>query len=159
MHRALGGAELLLHELAARLPAPVGNLHAARVVQQHRDDVLLRHRGADDQRWTEQAEEHERQRRHPQHGQDDAIAQPSLDANAPVGDGRGHHDRARQRRGDQRPGADVEAELALLEDDRPVAEECLKNGVKHGKLPFSKDGRPQNSTFEPQPFPGPRPET
>ena len=129
--RALGGAELLLDELAARLPAPVGDLHAARVVQQHRHDVLLRHRRADDERRPEEAEEDERQRRHAQHGQDDAIAQPSLAADAPVGDGGGHHDGARQHRRHQRTRADVEAELALLEDDRPIAEECLKNGVEH----------------------------
>ena len=54
---AIGGAELALHECGARLPVDIGNLHAARVVQQHADEVLLRHRGLDDQQRPEQADQ------------------------------------------------------------------------------------------------------
>ena len=59
---ALGRGELVAHELTARLTVPVRDLHAARIVQQHRDDILLIDCGADDERGTEQTEEDERER-------------------------------------------------------------------------------------------------
>ena len=70
--RTVGLAELLLDELGARLPVAIGNRHAARVVEQDAEEVLLRHRGLQDQRGPKQAEQqnghdpepqdHERQR-------------------------------------------------------------------------------------------------
>ena len=68
-------AELLPEELGARLVVvPVADLHAARVVDEYGDDVLLRDGGLDDQRGPEQTEDDERQRGHAKHGQDDAVA-------------------------------------------------------------------------------------
>ena len=54
---AVGGAELLLHVGAARLAVDVGDAHAARVVEQHADDVLVRHGGAQHQHRPEQAQQ------------------------------------------------------------------------------------------------------
>ena len=129
---AVGGAELVLHELAARLPGHIGNLHAARVVEQHGHDVLLVDGGAHDERRAEEAEEDERQRRQAQRGQDDAIPRTALgDLDAAVGeDGERRRD-GRQTGGEERRPGEVEAELALLEDDRAIGKERLKQGVKH----------------------------
>ena len=76
--RAVGAAELLLDEVAARLAVQIGDLHAARVVDQHAEEVLLRDRGVHDQRRPEQAEEDERERGEAQADEDDAIAQPAI---------------------------------------------------------------------------------
>ena len=99
----------------------------------HRDDVLLVHGGADDERGTEEAEEDQGQRKDPQRGQDDPVAHASfvhahalVRQDSPGGD---HPDE--QRRG-ERLRRQVEAELALLENERAVREKCLKNPVKHG---------------------------
>ncbi len=54
---AIVRAELALHERGARLAVDISNLHAARVVQQHADEVLLRHRGLDHQQRPEQADQ------------------------------------------------------------------------------------------------------
>ena len=58
-------------ELGSRLPAPVRNLHAPGIVDEHRHDVLLRHGGADDQRRPEEAEEDQRQRGHAKQREDE----------------------------------------------------------------------------------------
>ena len=121
---------------------PVANLHAPRVVEQHGDDVLLRDGGLDDQRGTEQAEHHQRQRGHAQRREDDAIARPAVDADAAVGeDGRAHDERS-DAGGYERRRRDVEAEFALLEDDRPIRKECLEKFFEHQQL---QDSRAQGS--------------
>ena len=60
-HRRLG-PELLAGDGAARLARLVGDLHAARVVDQHADEVLLRDGGANHEDRAEEAEEDQRQR-------------------------------------------------------------------------------------------------
>ena len=57
-HRAVG-REGRVDELATRLAVVIGDAHAARVVQQDAEEVLLRHRRAQNQDRPEQAEEHE----------------------------------------------------------------------------------------------------
>ena len=127
-----GGAELVLHVLAARLPGHVGNLHAGRVVEQHRDHVLLVHGGAHDQRGAEQAEEDDAEHRQAEDGQDDAIPGTALgDLDAAIGeDGERGRDGGQTGGEERRPG-EVEAKLSLLEDDRAIGKESLKQGVKH----------------------------
>jgi hypothetical protein len=66
--------ELLLHERAARLAVEVRDRHAARVVDQDAEKILLRHRRLEDQRGPEQAKEQDRQRREPQADEHDAVA-------------------------------------------------------------------------------------
>ena len=56
----LGRREVLLDERAARLAVDVGDLHAARVVDEHAEEVLLRDGRLDDEHGPEQAEEDER---------------------------------------------------------------------------------------------------
>ena len=133
---AVGKAELLFDEGASRLPAPVGNLHAPRIVQEHGHDVLLIDGSADDERGTEETEEDEGQRGHSKRREDDAIAQPAfVDPHAPVRqDGQCDHDRHDQRGGQGRRG-DVEAELTLLKDNRAIRKEGLEQRVQHRQAP------------------------
>ncbi len=93
--RAVGQTELLLDEGASRLPAPIGNLHAPRIVQEHGHDVLLIDGRPNDQRGTEETEEDEGQRGHAQRRQDDPVAQAAfVDPDPPVGqDGESDNDR------------------------------------------------------------------
>jgi hypothetical protein len=49
--------QLLLHERAARLAVAIGDRHAARVVDEDAEEVLLRHRRLEDQRRPEQADQ------------------------------------------------------------------------------------------------------
>ena len=126
----VGIAELLTHELRARLASPVRNLHAARVVHEHGHDVLLRHRGAHHERGPEETEEHQRQRGHAESRKDDLVAQtPLVHADATIGDDRDGADDGNGDRRHQGAVGDVEAELTLIEDDRPIREQGLKQGV------------------------------
>ena len=121
--RRVRPAELLLHEGAARLAVAIGNRHAARIVDQDADEILLRHRRLQDQRRPEQAEEQQRQRGEPQADERDAVA-PALDGcqaaigqqccdRHPGGRRNDQQDRARQP-----PG-----EVALLEHQWRVLEQ------------------------------------
>ena len=60
--RAFGPVELLLDERAARLAVAIGDRHAARIVDEHAEEILLRDRGLEDQRRPEQAEEQDGER-------------------------------------------------------------------------------------------------
>ena len=134
--RTVRKTELLLDESASRLPAPIGNLHAPRVVQENRHDVLLIDGRADDERGTEQTEEHEAQRGHSQRRQDDAIAQAAfVDPHPSVGqNGQSDNDRHDQR-GDEGRRRHVEAELTLLKDNRAIRKEGLEQRVQHRQAP------------------------
>ena len=71
----------------------IGNLHAARIVEQHGEKVLLRNRGLDDEHGPEQAQRHESDQRDAQAGEDEAVARPQLGA-APAIGGNRHDDRS-----------------------------------------------------------------
>jgi hypothetical protein len=89
--------------------------------------------GPDDERGTEEAEEDHGERQDPERGQHYSIAHTSfVDAHALIREDRpgGYH--TNQRRRGKRPGRQVEAERALLEDEWAVRKKCLKNPVKHG---------------------------
>ena len=58
--------QLLLHELAARLAVAVGDEHAARVVDQDAEEVLLRNGRLENQRRPDQTEQQHRDEREPQ---------------------------------------------------------------------------------------------
>ncbi len=91
---AVGGAELLLDVGAARLAVDVGDAHAARVVEQHADDVLVRHGGAQHEHRPEQAQEQHADEGRPQRGQHPAVSRGQAARRALVGqdrDGDGHH--------------------------------------------------------------------
>ena len=62
------------------LPVLVGDLHAARVVDQHADEVLLRHGGANHEHRPEEAEEDQGQRGDPQRGEDEPVPHGSAAA-------------------------------------------------------------------------------
>ena len=66
-------------------------------------------------------------------GQHDAVARASLvDAHAAIGQNRERDDGGDEQRGDERARRDVEAQLTLLKDDRPIREQRLKHGIRHG---------------------------
>ena len=57
--------KFVLHVIRARLAIHVRNLHAARIVQQHAEEILLGTGGAHDQQRAEQADQNNRQDREP----------------------------------------------------------------------------------------------
>ena len=112
--RRVRAVQLLLDERAARLAVAVGDRHAARVVDQDAEEVLLRDRRLQDQRRPEQAEEQDRQRREPQADEHDAVARAIGGRNAAIGQQREDGER-RHRRDDEQDGAgQTPGEIALL---------------------------------------------
>jgi len=105
----------------------VRDLHAAGIVEQHGDDILLIHGGTHDERRTEEAEQDEAKRGDAKRRQNDAIAQPAIPDPHPTvrEDGDNHHG-GNNDRGDKRGGRDVEAELALPKYHRPIREKRLE---------------------------------
>ena len=130
---AVGRAELVLDVGAARLAVQVGDAHAARVVEQHADDVLVRHGGAQHQHRPEQADEQQPDQRGAQRRQHDAVAGASGGA-ARAGSRRQPPPprRAPASTASQTPVGGGEAQLALVEDDPAHAEEELGQPVEHG---------------------------
>jgi hypothetical protein len=124
--RAIGRAELVGHELAARFPLAIGDPHAARVVYQDGDEILLRDGGAQDQDRPKQAEDRDPDRDQAEGDEHDAIAWGAVAFDAAI-----RHERRRGagRHGDheqRRRGGDREAKLSLFEDRGPVLEEERK---------------------------------
>ena len=73
--RRVGAAELIGHERAPRLAAVViGHLHAARVVDQDADEILLRHRDLEEQHRSQQREKHDKEETDADSEQHGAIA-------------------------------------------------------------------------------------
>jgi hypothetical protein len=98
-HRAVR-PERARHELAARLAVLIGHPHAARVVQQHAEEILLRHGGAQDEHRPEQAEEHDGDEAEPQRDQDGAIEQAGVARRPAVRENRDKRGSRRESRGD-----------------------------------------------------------
>ena len=122
--------EVAADELAARLALPIRDLHAARVVHQDAEEILLRDRRLEDQRGPEETEQDDGERGEAQGDEDGAVARRGA-ADAAVGDERvRRHDAGDENRGDHRPRR-AEHEVALLEDQRPVFEQESKESFKH----------------------------
>ena len=125
--RALRRPELLLNEVGPRFPVGVGDGHAARIVYQHAEEVLLRHGRSEDQERLEQAEQEHSHQTEAQAHQDETVAiGVAFPRHAPVSDqdaGRDDGDRdqpPRHRSGDREP------EIALVEDERRILKEEAK---------------------------------
>ena len=134
-----GRRELLTRERATRLAVPIRDLHTARIVDEHAEEVLLRHRRLDDQHRPEQAEEHEQQRRGANRREDDPMmsvgsstGRPGRSANV---DRDGSHDQIASATYDA--GRGNEPEFTLLENDRPVIEEQPKERIEQCSSPPS----------------------
>jgi hypothetical protein len=124
--------ELRPRERAPRLPADVRDLHAPRIVHQHADEVLLRHRRPHDQHRPEQADEHQPQRRHPdRHERDPVLPHPATRTRRPVGQQRGDDGGEDDEAGNVGTGWRREPELSLLKDHGPVVEQQLEDRVEH----------------------------
>ena len=111
---------------AARLAVAIRNRHAARIVDQHTEEILLRDRRLEHEHGPEQAEEHDGQRQQPQSDQHDAIAWAIRGRHAAVRQQReeGQHRRARGDQPDHARGAP--GEIALLKHERRVLEQEAK---------------------------------
>ena len=125
-------SEAAPHELAARLVLPIGDLHAARIVDDDREEILLRHGGLQDERRTEETKDDQRDDRDAQRCQRHAIATAcfrdgEIRERRIAGDcGNGENRQQHRTRHAQR-------EIALLEDDRAVFEEKLERRIEHRK--------------------------
>ena len=140
---ALSSGDVRRRELLPRRRSPrgcpftVGDLHAARIVDQHAEEVLLRHRrlttstGRNRQNSTSASVAIRMTS-----GRGDA-AHATPRTGGPVGQDRGGDRRDHQDGGDVRPGRRHEPELALLKDDRPVIEEQPKDRIEHVVSPVT----------------------
>jgi len=123
------GAEFGLHVVGPRLPVHVGDLHAARVVYQHAEEVLLGAGGADHQQRPEEADENNRQDREANGGQRDAIARAAA-ARSIGQDGQAYAQTNEQRR-HVRAGGGRKPVFALAKNDGRQFEEKPEDGVEH----------------------------
>ena len=128
---ALQQGPVLAERLASRtrsrgVPA-VGDAHAARVVEEHADEALLRHRGREHEPRPAQAEGDHGQGGRPGHGQDHAVGAPGRSARPRVAPDGGRHPGQQDDR--RRPGR-ADDEPPLLEDERAVLEEQLEDGLE-----------------------------
>ena len=123
-------AERLLDERTARLGAPVGNLHASRVVDEDGEEVLLRNGCLDHEDRAEQAEQHEGERRQAQDGQDDPVAHAPARRDRPIREHGRNNRRHGDRRGDVRTGGGCETKLPLLKNHRPIAEKEMEQRIQ-----------------------------
>ncbi len=109
----------------------IRDLHAAGIVQQHRDEVLLRHGGFHNQDRAEQTKDDKREERDPQAREHQTIAQPQLACDRPVGrngdSNGGYRKQCRRVRSARR----AEAKFALREDYGPVMKQQLEEAVEH----------------------------
>ncbi len=134
LHDRAFGRERRGDELAARFAVVVGHAHAARVVQQDAEKVLLRHCGAKDENGAEETEEHEAHETQPQSGQDRSVDPARITGRTPVGQDGGERRRRRQagRDIDRRP--ERQTQFTLLKDIGRIFEEKCKQRVEHGAL-------------------------
>ena len=128
---AVGRAELPAHELVARRLVAIGDLHAARVVDEDAEEVLLRHHRRQHEHRPEQAERQHAQRGDADDGQDGAVRRLAVPAHREI---RAQREVGRAGGGAERKQADPgrpERELALLEDQRAVLEQELEEWLEH----------------------------
>jgi len=123
--------ERALDRRGARLVAPVGDLHAARVVHQHADEVALRHRRRDDQRGAEQAERDQRERGAAERDEDGAVHGPRLALHARVRQSRERERGGGEHGGEPRQARRGQQDLAPLEQQRAVLEQELEERLAH----------------------------
>ena len=131
---AFGPVNCCWMKLLRGLAADVGDRHAARIVDEHAEKILLRHRGLEDQRRPEQAEEQDRERGEAQADEHDTIARAFGRRHAAVGEQREDRDRGRRRDRQQHRARQAPGEIALLEDERRVLEQEAKELVHHQAL-------------------------
>ena len=122
---AIRGAELLLHEVGARLAVGVGDPHAARVVDQHADEVLLRHGGAEHQQRDGTGRTAAVRPGRAQAGQHQPVASGEA-ARRPAVAMTAAATRPGRRAGRTTPRRRGEAQFALAEDDPADAEKELR---------------------------------
>ncbi len=126
----LGIAERLPRELAARAVG-ICDLHAARVVDQDPEHVLLRNRCLHDENRSEDAEQQQRERAQPQGRKHGPLSPPHAVLQHAVADERhreaGNHDG----RGKRGPCRRRKPEVSLVEDDGAVLEKELKQRLEH----------------------------
>ena len=126
--------ELLLHEVRSRLVVAIGDGHAARVVDEHAEKVLLRHRGAQDERRPEQTEEQQRKQTEADDHEHGAFARLTVAFDPAV-----RNEARRRERGDGHQDQDAgprrrEGEVSLPEDERRVLEQSAKQPTHLGPL-------------------------
>ena len=126
-----------MHEGAARLTVAIGDGHAARIVDEHGEEVLLRHRRLENQRRPEQTDEQHGERRQAERDEHESIAQAIGGRNAAIGEER--HDRSRGHAApDQQDGArERPRHVALLKHEGRIFEEETEN-VFHQALILQK---------------------
>ena len=128
----VGPVQLILHERAARLTVAVGDRHAARVVDQDAEKVLLRHRRLEDQRRPEETDEEHGESGDAQADQDDAIAQTIGGRHAAIRQQRQQRHRDAGDDEEQDRPRQAPAEIALLEHEGRVFEEEAEQPFDHG---------------------------
>ena len=120
---------MILDVGGARLTGLIGNLHAARVVQQHAEEVLLRDGRFDDQQRTEQADQDDSEQGNPNDGQHHAVARAATAR--PVRPKRQRDSHQHRDGGHIGARGGGEAKFPLAEHHRGKFEDKFKDGVEH----------------------------
>ena len=123
--------QLLLHERAARLAVAIGDRHAARVVDEDAEEILLRHRGLEDQRRPEQADQEDADHSQPQRDEHRAIDPLVGRRHAAVGQQREDGDRGRDHDRQQHGPGQTPGEIALLKQQRRILEQKAEEVFQH----------------------------
>jgi hypothetical protein len=123
---------LILNERAARLTVAIGNRHAARIVDQDAEKVLLRHCRFEHERRPEETDEEHGQGGDAEADQNDAIAQTIGGRHAAIGQKRHERQRDTGYDDEQDRPREAPAEIALLEHERRVLEEEAEQPFDHG---------------------------
>ncbi len=124
-------AELIEHVLAARLIGFVGDLHAARVVEDHADEVLLRDGHLEQKHRPEDREERDGQERDARHREHDLVA-PSECGQLLICPEYVERRCGSDRRDEPHRLRRTQYKLALLEHEPLILEQGAKKRVKHG---------------------------
>src|SRR5262249_28287466 len=125
-----GAAEVLADEVAARLAGSIRDLHAARVVEENAEKVLLRHSRLQDERRPCQAEQNQSQDSETQAGQDQSVAAIAA-ARSEVGEHRVRTNGTCEQQCRKRQARYAEHQLTLLEHERPEFEQELEGSLDH----------------------------
>jgi hypothetical protein len=132
-HGTVGVRERAADEIRARALL-VGELHAARIVDEDAHDVLLRDGGLHDEHGTEDAEEDDGERGETQQGERRPLAPLHARSQHAVADERDRHGDDHDGSGHRRTGRRGESKITLAEDGESVLEQELEQRFEHGRI-------------------------
>ena len=139
--------QLFLDEVGPGLAIAVGDRHAARVVDDDAQEVLLGHGGAQDERRAEQADDEHGQHAEPDRHEHQTLARGPFVRDGPVRDEGGGGERGKPQDDERHRPRGGEREVALLKNDARILEEKLEQPAHGCVRPAKSSFYPHASTF------------